>query len=213
MEDTPRHQGLRRRLVQHLSAKGIQDKRVLKAMEAVPRHLFVEPTLREHAYEDRALPIAEGQTISQPYTVAYQTELLAIEPGQKVLEIGTGSGYQAAILCEMGAEVYSVELERNLYEQAKKRLEKLGYAVRLRWGDGQFGWPTYAPFDRILLTAGTEKIPPALFEQLAEGGLLVAPVTKGFHEVMMRFRKSKGAIIAEEKGYFRFVPLRRFERG
>lgn len=212
MEDSPRYQGLRRRLVEQLAAKGIQSGAVLAAISRVPRHLFIEPTLREHAYEDRALPIAAKQTISQPYTVAYQTELLEIQPGNKVLEIGTGSGYQTAILCEMGAEVYSVELERTLYDQAKYLLSKLGYSPRLRWGDGRFGWPTYAPFDRILLTAGAETVPETLFTQLKPGGILVAPVGKGTHQIMMRYIKSaEGKIASEEKGAFRFVPLRQYE--
>lgn len=210
MEDTPRYQGLRRRLIGQLRAKGIQDERVLAAMERVPRHLFVHPTLREHAYEDRALPLAAGQTISQPYTVAFQTQLLAVEPGHKVLEIGTGSGYQTAILCELGAQVYSVELERSLYEQAQKLLMRLGYQPFLRWGDGRFGWPTHAPFDRILLTAATDEVPETLFTQLKEGGILVAPVGKT-SQVMTRFKKEKGQIRKEEQGYFRFVPLRRYE--
>lgn len=212
MEDSPRYQGLRRRLVEQLSARGIQSRAVLEAIGRVPRHLFVEPTLREHAYEDRALPIPAKQTISQPYTVAYQTELLDLQPGHRVLEIGTGSGYQTAILCEMGAEVYSVELERTLYEQARSLLSRLGYAPRLRWGDGRFGWPTYAPFDRILLTAGAETVPAVLFDQLKPGGILVAPVGRGSHQVMMRYVKgADGVITAEEKGAFRFVPLRPYE--
>ncbi|MCS7152857.1 MAG: protein-L-isoaspartate(D-aspartate) O-methyltransferase [Bacteroidia bacterium] len=208
MEDAPRYQGLRRRLVEQLRQKGIQNPAVLRAIEKVPRHLFVEPAFREHAYEDKALPLIADQTISQPYTVAYQTELLDLRPGHKVLEIGTGSGYQTAILCEMGAEVYSVELERRLYMRAKSLLEKLGYRVHLRCGDGRLGWPTYAPFDRILLTAGAEKVPEPLFRQLKEGGLLVAPVAKLTHHVMMVYRKAGENLVAEEKGLFRFVPLR-----
>lgn len=211
MEDTPRYQGLRRRLVEQLAAKGIQDPLVLAAIGRVPRHLFVEPTLREHAYEDKALPLIAGQTISQPYTVAYQTQLLALQPGHKVLEIGTGSGYQTAILCELGAEVYSVELERSLYERTRVLLAKLQYSARLRWGDGRFGWPTFAPFDRILITAGAEQVPEALFHQLKLGGILVAPVGRGTHQTMMVYRKNlDGSITAEEKGSFRFVPLRAY---
>lgn len=210
-EDTPRFRGLRRRLVEKIAARGITDQAVLHAMERIPRHYFVEPTLIEHAYEDRALPIACGQTISQPYTVAYQTQLLQVQPGHKILEIGTGSGYQTAILCEMGGEVYSVELERLLYERAKALLERLRYKANLRWGDGRLGWPTYAPFDRILLTAGTEEVPPTLFGQLKEGGRLVAPVGKQGQQVMQVYIKEKGRLVYEEKGLFRFVPLRRRE--
>lgn len=206
--DSPRQQGLRRKLVQHLERKGIQDQAVLAALRRVPRHLFVEPTFLELAYEDRALPIACGQTISQPYTVAYQTQLLQVSPGLKVLEIGTGSGYQCAILCEMGAEVYSVELERTLYEQARERLAQLGYRPFLRWGDGRLGWPTYAPFDRILLTAGAPDIPTALLDQLAEGGRLVAPVGSGSDQTMVVLTRQGNQFLREERGLFRFVPLR-----
>ncbi len=206
--DSPRQQGLRRKLVQQLQRKGIRDQAVLEALRRVPRHLFVEPTFVELAYEDRALPIACDQTISQPYTVAYQTELLQVSPGLKVLEIGTGSGYQCAILCELGAEVYSVELERTLYEQAREKLTQLGYRPFLRWGDGRLGWPTYAPFDRILVTAGTPEIPPALLDQLADGGRLVAPVGKGPNQTMVVITRQGSQLLREEKGLFRFVPLR-----
>ncbi|MCS6789636.1 MAG: protein-L-isoaspartate(D-aspartate) O-methyltransferase [Bacteroidia bacterium] len=210
-EDSPRFRGLRRRLVEKIAARGITDQAVLRAMERVPRHFFTEPTLIEHAYEDRALPIACKQTISQPYTVAYQTQLLAVQPGHRILEIGTGSGYQTAILCEMGGEVYSVELERLLYERAKALLEQLGYKASLRWGDGHLGWPSFAPFDRILLTAGAEEVPPTLFGQLKEGGRLVAPIGKPPQQIMRLYIKEKGRLICEEKGLFRFVPLRRRE--
>ncbi len=207
-EDPPRYQGLRRHLVEHLRQKGIRSERVLAAIGQVPRHLFVEPALIEHAYADRALPIGYSQTISQPYTVAYQTELLELEPEQKVLEIGTGSGYQCAILCAMGAQVYSIELERALYQQAKERLHRLRFRPYLRWGDGRLGWPTYAPFDAILLTAGTPEVPPALFDQLAVGGRLVAPIGTGSHQKMTLFIKSASGLRCEVKGEFRFVPLR-----
>jgi protein-L-isoaspartate(D-aspartate) O-methyltransferase len=179
------------------------------ALEKVPRHFFLESALWEHAYEDKALPIAGGQTMSQPYTVAFQTQLLAVEPGQKVLEIGTGSGYQTSILAELGAKVFSVERVLELYQRAKSILSHLGYRIQLRWGDGRLGWPTYALYDRILFTAATPEVPPALFEQLAIGGRLVVPLGAP-HEVqeMMLFIKAPDQTIRESRhGRFRFVPL------
>jgi len=208
LPDPPRYQGLRRKLVDHLRAQGIRDERVLAAMEKVPRHLFVESGLWEHAYEDRALPIAGGQTISQPYTVAFQTQLLEIVPGCKVLEIGTGSGYQAAILAEMGAEVYSIERVRELYQRAKALLHDLGYRVHVRWGDGRLGWPTHAPYDRIILTAATPEIPPPLISQLAEGGRFVAPLgAPNSTQAMTLLIMENGQLRQTQHGQFRFVPL------
>lgn len=206
--DPPRYQGLRRKLVAHLRAQGITDERVLAAIEKVPRHVFLESGLWEHAYEDRALPIAGGQTISQPYTVAFQTQLLQVEPGCKVLEIGTGSGYQAAILAELGVEVYSIERVRELYERSRRILQALGYKVHLRWGDGRLGWPTYAPYERILLTAAAPEVPPALINQLAEGGRLVAPrgAPHSMQE-MICLSKQAGQLQETRHGHFRFVPL------
>ncbi len=206
--DLPRYQGLRRKLVRYLRSQGIADERVLAALEKVPRHLFLESGLWEHAYEDRALPIAGGQTISQPYTVAFQTQLLQVEPGCKVLEIGTGSGYQAAILAELGAEVYSIERVRELYERSRRILQALGYKVHLRWGDGRLGWPTYAPYDRILLTAAAPEIPQALIPQLAEGGRLVAPRgAPHTTQEMIRLVKQNNQLQESQHGHFRFVPL------
>ena len=208
LPDPPRYQGLRRKLVAHLRSQGITDERVLAAMERVPRHVFLESGLWEHAYEDRALPIAGGQTISQPYTVAFQTQLLNVELGCKVLEIGTGSGYQAAILAELGAEVYSVERVRDLHQRAKALLQALGYRVHVRWGDGRLGWPTHAPYDRILLTAAAAEIPDALLSQLAEGGRLVAPVgAPNTPQSMILLVKQNGQLYQTEHGHFRFVPL------
>lgn len=206
--DPPRYQGLRRKLVAHLRSQGLMDERVLSAVEKVPRHLFLESGLWEHAYEDRALPIAGGQTISQPYTVAFQTQLLQVKPGCKVLEIGTGSGYQAAILAELGAEVYSIERVRELYERSRRILQALGYKVHLRWGDGRLGWPTYAPYNRILLTAAAPEIPHALLPQLAEGGRLVAPRgAPHTTQEMILLTKQNGQLQESQHGHFRFVPL------
>ena len=206
--DPPRYQGLRRKLVAHLRAQGITDERVLAAIEKVPRHVFLESGLWEHAYEDRALPIAGGQTISQPYTVAFQTQLLQVEPGCKVLEIGTGSGYQAAILAELGVEVYSIERVRELYERSRRILQALGYKVHLRWGDGRLGWPTYAPYERILLTAAAPEVPPALINQLAEGGRLVAPLGAPHStQEMICLSKQASQLQETRHGHFRFVPL------
>jgi protein-L-isoaspartate(D-aspartate) O-methyltransferase len=206
--DLPKYQGLRRKLVEHLRLQGITEERVLAAIGKVPRHLFLESGLWEHAYEDRALPIAGGQTISQPYTVAFQTQLLAVEPGCRVLEIGTGSGYQAAILAEMGAEVYSIERVRELYQRAKALLHGLGYSVHLRWGDGRLGWPTHAPYDRILLTAAAPEVPEPLLQQLAEGGRLVAPIgpPQAPQEMILLIKKD-GQLHESRHGRFRFVPL------
>lgn len=210
LADLPRYQGLRQKLVELLRRKGIQDEAVLAAIAAVPRHLFLESGLWEHAYEDRALPILAGQTISQPYTVAFQTELLAVKPQHKVLEIGTGSGYQAAILAHMGAIVYSIEKSRELYLHAQRILRLLGYAVYQRWGDGQLGWPKHAPFDRILLTASTPVVPPALFEQLAPQGRLVAPIgaSNENQEMTLFVKEADGRLTKTVHGHFRFVPLR-----
>lgn len=208
MIDSYRHQGLRRKLVQSIKSKGISDERVLTAMEKIPRHYFLDSSFTEIAYQDKPFPIGLGQTISQPYTVAFQTELLKVEPGQKVLEIGTGSGYQACVLVEMGARVFSVERHRELHKKSKALLTQMGYNPKLFYGDGYEGLPAYAPFDRILVTAGASELPPALLKQLNTGGMLVIPLGKGSNQVMTRFtRISENDYEKEEFGYFRFVPL------
>jgi len=207
MEDTYKHRGLRNKLVKKLALKGIKSERVLKAIGAVPRHLFFDEALLSHAYEDKAFPIGEGQTISQPYTVAFQTEKLDIQPGDKVLEVGTGSGYQAAILMELGAKVFSVEYNRNLYERTKLFLPKLGYKPFLFYGDGSRGLPSKAPFDKILVTAGAPVVPKALTEQLAEGGSLIIPVGTRDQQKMVRIRKVKGELLYDQFENFAFVPL------
>lgn len=207
MEDTYKHRGLRNKLVRKLALKGIKDERVLQAIGRVPRHLFFDEALLSHAYEDKAFPIGEGQTISQPYTVAFQTEKLEVMPGDKVLEVGTGSGYQAAILLEMGAKVYSIEYNRNLYEKAKTFLPQLGYNAFLVYGDGSRGLISKAPYDKILVTAGAPVIPRALTDQLKEGGILIIPVGGREQQKMMRIRKVKGELIQEQFENFAFVPL------
>lgn len=207
-EDTYKHKGKRKSLVKTIQEKGIVDVPVLTAIGTVPRHNFFDPAFLEHAYQDKAFPIGEGQTISQPYTVAFQTQLLNISPGEKVLEIGTGSGYQACILLELGANVFSIEYNRNLYERTRKFLPKMGYKPYLSCGDGTKGWPSQAPFDKILVTAGAPSIPEELIAQLKIGGMLVIPVGSKERQKMVRLtRQSDQKILKEDFNYFAFVPL------
>lgn len=198
----------RKRLVDTLRNKGIKDERVLEAFSMVPRHKFVDTALADRAYKDTALPIGKEQTISQPYTVARQTELLEVKPGEKVLEIGTGSGYQATILCELGAEVYSIERHKELYEKARSILRELGYRVQLKLGDGTMGWSAYAPYDAIVVTAGAPVVPDELVKQLNVNGRLVIPVGDASRQVMKRIIKIRKDEY-EEENYkdFKFVPL------
>jgi len=206
--EDPRYLGLRKRLVDALKIKGIKDERVLHAIGKVPRHAFLESSFLNFAYRDQAFPIGAGQTISQPYTVAFQTQLLQVEPGCKVLEIGTGSGYQAAVLCEMGARVYSLERQRELYVKARNLLPELGYDPVLFFGDGFKGLPTYGPFDRILVTAGAPEVPAELKFQLVTGGRLVVPVGMEDHqEMMVIVRKGETSFTTEKHGAFVFVPM------
>lgn len=206
--DTFRHKGLRKQLVETIRNKGISNERVLEALESVPRHYFFDSGFLEYAYEDKAFPIGEGQTISQPYTVAYQTELLDVHKGDKVLEVGTGSGYQAAILFSMGAKVFSVERQKPLYIKAKDLLGKIGYMVKVHFGDGYNGLPAFAPFDRILVTAGAPYIPQKLIDQLKPGGKLVIPVNERDSQIMTLVVKNQDSTIeTSEHGYFKFVPL------
>lgn len=207
LEDNYKQRGLRKKLVKILEKKGISDPNVLAAIGNVPRHVFFDNALLEHAYQDKAFPIGEGQTISQPYTVAFQTEKLEIKPGDKVLEIGTGSGYQACILLELGAKVFTIEYNKKLYETAKSVLPKLGYKPYFYFGDGSEGIPAKAPFDKILVTAGAPVVPEALTNQLAENGILVIPVGDREKQRMVRIRKKNGKLIKEEFDYFSFVPL------
>ena len=208
MEDSYKHKGLRKKLVEILKSKGIEDEKVLAAINNVPRHVFIENVFLEHAYEDKAFPIGVGQTISQPYTVAFQTQLLKIEKGDKVLEIGTGSGYQTCILLEMGAKVYTIERQKSLFEKTKTVLPKLGYNPKFFYGDGYKGLPAYAPFDKILVTAGAPYIPEALIEQLKSGGRLVIPVGDSNMQIMTCLVKiNERETQITEHGYFQFVPL------
>ncbi|AYA36317.1 protein-L-isoaspartate(D-aspartate) O-methyltransferase [Hymenobacter oligotrophus] len=208
--DSYRHRGQRRALVEELQRKGIRDERVLAAIGAVPRHLFFEQAFESHAYHDKAFPIGEGQTISQPYTVAHQTELLGVRPGLRVLEVGTGSGYQCSVLLTLGAQVFSIEYNRVLFERTCQRMGQLGYTgAHLFCGDGSVGLPAYAPFDRILVTAAAPALPRPLLQQLAIGGVLVVPVGNEQVQRMVRVtRESADSFAREEFDEFRFVPLR-----
>lgn len=207
LEDNYKQRGLRNKLVKKLKEKGIKDEGVLAAIGKVPRHVFFDEALLGHAYQDKAFPIGEGQTISQPYTVAFQTEKLEVKPGDKVLEIGTGSGYQASVLLELGAKVYTIEYNRKLYEHTKEFLPKLGYKPYFFFGDGSKGIPAKAPFNKIIVTAGAPVIPTALTDQLAEGGILIIPVGDREKQAMIRIRKKDGKLVKEEYADFAFVPL------
>jgi len=207
LEDNYKQRGLRNKLVKKLRLKGIADEAVLTAIGKVPRHVFFDDALLAHAYEDKAFPIGEGQTISQPYTVAFQTEKLEVKPGQKVLEIGTGSGYQAAILLELGAKVYTIEFNKKLFEKTKTFLPRLGYAPYFFYGDGSKGIPAKAPFDKIIVTAGAPVVPSALTDQLNENGILIIPVGDRETQKMLKITKKNGALLKEEFNQFAFVPL------
>ncbi|MCX7986336.1 MAG: protein-L-isoaspartate(D-aspartate) O-methyltransferase [Bacteroidales bacterium] len=208
MEDTYLHKGLRQKLVEELRQKGISDERVLTAIGKVPRHVFMDSSFINYSYKDKAFPIGAGQTISQPFTVAFQTQLLNVQPGEKVLEIGTGSGYQAAVLLEMGARVFTVERQKELYVKAMHLLPKLGYRPNFFFSDGTLGLPAYAPFDKIIVTAAAEEIPQPLLQQLRPGGRLVVPVGKKSAQQMMLVEKiSENEFKKSSHGNFIFVPL------
>jgi len=206
--DSYRHKGLRKKLIEEIKGKGIHDEEVLSAMDRVPRHLFMDSSFIRFSYKDQAFPIGEGQTISQPYTVAFQTELLEVSPRHKVLEIGTGSGYQTAVLLELGASVYTIERQRKLFINAQSILGELGYKPHFFYGDGYQGKETYGPFDRILVTAGALDVPESLLQQLKIGGIMVVPVGGENGQEMIRIiRKDKDEFQRTKHGFFAFVPL------
>lgn len=208
-EDNYLHKGLRRQLVQSLREKGIKDERVLAAIEAIPRHFFLDSAFERQAYEDRAFPITAGQTISQPYTVAYQTQLLEIKKFDKVLEIGTGSAYQACVLAEMGVSLFTIERQKALYDYVGQFFFIKNYPnIKRFYGDGYEGLPSYAPFDKVLVTAAAPFIPPKLVEQLKPGGIMVIPVGDETGQKMLRITKDPdGTTHIEERGDFSFVPM------
>ena len=208
-EDTYRHKGLRKKLIDGIRAKGITDENVLEAMNNIPRHFFLDSALDEIAYEDRAFPIGEGQTISQPYTVAYQTQLLQVKPHEKILEIGTGSMYQATVLAEMGVKLFSIERQKALFENTKLFIFKSKYPnLKFFYGDGYEGLPTYAAFDKVLITAAAPFIPPKLIDQLKVGGKMVIPLDEGQFQRMLRITKNADGTVSEEAFQnFSFVPM------
>lgn len=207
-EDSYRHKGLRQKLVASLRKKGIADERVLAAMDVVPRHFFLDSAFADLAYDDKALPIEREQTISQPYTVAFQTQLLEVKKRDRILEIGTGSGYQAAILGAMGARVFTVERQEQLYHQAKKLLAEMNFSnIRCYFRDGMKGLKEFAPYDKILVTAGATEVPQALLDQLKIGGRLVIPLGRRSQKMMRIFKKTETEYVEEDWGDFRFVPF------
>ena len=208
VNDSFRHKGLRNRLVKEIEKKGITEKKVLEAIGRVPRHLFMDSSFVHLAYQDQAFPIGQGQTISQPYTVAFQSSLLDVQPGCKVLEIGTGSGYQAAVLSEMQALVFSIERQQRLYKATGQLLTDIGYPdIRLFLGDGNEGLPAFAPFDRILVTAGASEVPSNLLIQLRPGGIMVIPIGVQSQTMIRIKRLSEDEFEQESFGSFAFVPL------
>ena len=209
VEDTYRHKGLRNKLVDTVRAKGISDEAVLVAISKVPRHFFLDSAFDEVAYEDRAFPIGEGQTISQPYTVAYQTQLLEVKKFEKVLEIGTGSAYQACVLAEMGTMIYTIERQKKLFESNKNFQYLKKYpSIKFFYGDGYEGLPTFGPFDKIIITAAAPEVPPKLIQQLKPGGMMVIPLGAGELQRMMRITKlHNGALKEEVFDHFSFVPM------
>ena len=208
MTDTYRHKGLRKQLAEEIAGKGITDIRVIEAIGTVPRHFFLDTAFAEHAYENKAFPIGSGQTISHPYTVAFQSELLQIEKGHKVLEIGTGSGYQTTILCELGAKVFSIERQKELFDKTKRILSKMNYSsAKLYYGDGYKGIPSWAPYDSIIVTCGAPFIPEDLLGQLKIGGRLVIPIGDEKQIMTLIERAGENEFTKNTFGDFKFVPM------
>ncbi len=208
MKDTLKHRGMRNKLAEVVAAKGITDKQVLEAIKTIPRHLFLDSSFEDHAYQDKAFPIGADQTISQPYTVAFQSELLEVKPGHKILEIGTGSGYQTAVLLHLKAKVYTIERQQELFKTTSLFFKKMYYRPKkMIFGDGYKGLPEEAPFDGIIVTAGAPEVPRALLSQLKVGGRLVIPVGENEQTMTLFVRKSEKEFEKKELGAFRFVPL------
>lgn len=205
--DSYKHKNLRKKLVQTIFSKGIHDERVLKAIDLIPRHFFLDDALDEHAYQDKAMPIGNGQTISQPYTVAYQTHHLDVTKGMKVLEIGTGSGYQGCILCAMGADLYTVERIPELLPRAAAMFARFGFNPHIKAGDGSLGWPEMAPFDRIIVTAAAPGLGKSLWEQLRPGGIILLPLGHKVQVMNKIIKTADGQFVREKLDSFRFVPL------
>ncbi len=207
MIDTFKHKGLRKKLIEELRQKGITDELVLAAFEKIPRHFFLDSSFDEIAYQDRAFSIGSGQTISQPYTVAFQTQLLEVKKNQKILEIGTGSGFQTCVLCDLGAKVFTIERQKALYQKAKIFIPQLKYNAKCFLGDGYVGLPAYAPFDKILVTCGAPFIPQALVDQLKVGGKMIIPVGEEVQEMICLAKISDTEVDKKVFGSFRFVPM------
>jgi protein-L-isoaspartate(D-aspartate) O-methyltransferase len=206
--DNFKHKGLRRKLVEELVAMGINDPQVIEALNKVPRHYFLSSAFLEYAYENKAFQIGAGQTISHPFTVAFQSQLLELQKGMKVLEIGTGSGFQTSVLCEMGAKVFSIERHKLLHDNAKKLLQSMGYKATLSYGDGYKGMPSYAPFDRVLITCAVPVVPEELLMQLKPGGKLIMPYGQGEVQQMMVIDENEdGSFETSFHGEFSFVPM------
>ena len=207
MVDSYRHKGLRKQLVDELRLKGIKNETVLNAMNSIPRHFFLDKVFTEQAYSNMAFQFGAGQTISHPYTVAFQTQLLELKKGDKVLEIGTGSGFQTAILCQLGCKVFSIERQKELFLKCQPIIDFLKFTPKLKFGDGYKGWPAFAPFDKIIVTCGAPSIPEELVNQLSDGGRMVIPIGEGKNQEMLLIQKKDQKITTEKLGVFSFVPM------